>query len=462
MSTLRQLEDRLRATVFKNRIRLNEFFKDYDPLRSGFVTQSQFRRCVDILQLELTETEFKTLVDMYGDETRGVAMVGYLAFCESIDKAFTEKNLETKPLKDLFDIHPKLLETRRPNEMRMDEKKELQNVLQRIKEESDYQGYIIKESFMDFDPLRHGVVTRDQFLSCLPFSNIGQHEKSLLIKRYVTSGTFVNYYLFHDEVNGQLDEETGIRKDFLVTSKRPATTMSTPYAAEPIRADMSISSSVRTVHYDEIMANETENIIRSQLLKHRVRIDDTMRDFDPLNRGHIAVGQFKQSIGALKLSDELKHEHVDALTDKYTFHDRDGMPRVDYRSFIKQMYLVFTDPNLETKPLGTVQVPTELLVKHRRVIPQSEREKRVQQLLDELRELVATRRIFIKPVFQDFDKAQRGTFLTHHITRTRFLRALAMLDLSISPQDCELLCERYDVQDNGSVNYMMFIEDIDF
>lgn len=85
-SSLEQLEDRLRATVFRNRIRLSEFFRDYDPLRSGYVTVTQFHRCMDVLQLGLTKMELKSLVDKHGDETRGVAMVDYIAFCESIDK----------------------------------------------------------------------------------------------------------------------------------------------------------------------------------------------------------------------------------------------------------------------------------------------------------------------------------------------------------------------------------------
>lgn len=82
---LHKIEDRLRKIVFKNRIRVREFFIDYDPLRSGLVTQLQFRRCLDVLKLILTDEEFGVLVDMYGDESKGPKMIDYMSFCDSID-----------------------------------------------------------------------------------------------------------------------------------------------------------------------------------------------------------------------------------------------------------------------------------------------------------------------------------------------------------------------------------------
>lgn len=457
MEDLEILTDRLRTTVFKKRPRINEFFRDYDPLRSGFVTENQFCRCMDVMQLGLNDKEFDLLMRVYGDESRGPKMVDYFAFSAFIDKVFTENDLESEPRKDLYDIRPKLLESLKPNsDLTIDEILEVKEMLARFKDESDHRGYIIKTCFKDFDPLRSGIVTKAQFLSCLPFQNVSQREKQFLIKRYGVGTDFVNYMLFHEETEGQLDEATGIGKDFLPTE-------ATITSSNDGHLSNKTSTTSDIIFFDDTLATEAENIIRRQLLQHRVRIDDMMRDFDPLNHGCITPSQFKQSIGVLKLpGDRLSERQIEALNGKYTFVNRDETELVDYRSFVEEMNRVFTEKDLQSRPLATVHVPRELLATSKRSLPLLAKEKRVQELLDELRETIRTRRIFLKPVFQDFDKTQKGTYLTQQMTRTRFSRALAMLDLMVSAQDCQLLCERYDSDNDGNVNYVMFIDDVDF
>ena len=50
---------------------VQEFFEDYDPLRSGSISKSQFRRGVGLLGLsklgqhDLTEGQYKLLCDVY-------------------------------------------------------------------------------------------------------------------------------------------------------------------------------------------------------------------------------------------------------------------------------------------------------------------------------------------------------------------------------------------------------------
>lgn len=40
---------RIREILYKNRIRGEEFFQDFDPLRSGLVTKSVWLRCLDAI-----------------------------------------------------------------------------------------------------------------------------------------------------------------------------------------------------------------------------------------------------------------------------------------------------------------------------------------------------------------------------------------------------------------------------
>lgn len=54
-------EDRIRAMVVMKRIRIEEFFLDFDKLRKGRVTKSQFKAILSQLGLILTDDEYDAL-----------------------------------------------------------------------------------------------------------------------------------------------------------------------------------------------------------------------------------------------------------------------------------------------------------------------------------------------------------------------------------------------------------------
>ena len=98
-----QLEERLRRASQTGRIRFSEFFKDFDPLKSGVITsrlpasslhgsiiylscsEMQFCRCLDQhLSVRLSEADYDFLVGKYGNAARGT--VNYRAFCNAMEK----------------------------------------------------------------------------------------------------------------------------------------------------------------------------------------------------------------------------------------------------------------------------------------------------------------------------------------------------------------------------------------
>ena len=50
------------------KLRIKEFFKDFDGLRKGTVSESQFRRILDMTNIPLSNEEFKALVDKYREK----------------------------------------------------------------------------------------------------------------------------------------------------------------------------------------------------------------------------------------------------------------------------------------------------------------------------------------------------------------------------------------------------------
>lgn len=87
------VEQRLQAVVVMKRVRIEEFFRDFDKLRKGKVTVPQFRTVLSMLNFPLTEAEFQSLANQYDEDGH----FGYSAFCYNINLAFTQKGIDKDP-----------------------------------------------------------------------------------------------------------------------------------------------------------------------------------------------------------------------------------------------------------------------------------------------------------------------------------------------------------------------------
>lgn len=88
------VEHRLQALVVMKRVRIEEFFRDFDKLRKGRVTVPQFRSVLSMLNFSLSAGEFEALAEKYGVDT----MFNYSSFCNSINLAFTQKGIDKDPI----------------------------------------------------------------------------------------------------------------------------------------------------------------------------------------------------------------------------------------------------------------------------------------------------------------------------------------------------------------------------
>jgi Ca2+-binding EF-hand superfamily protein len=90
---LQDLLNRIRRKVKEQRIRVSEFLRDFDKLRSGTITKDQLRLGLTMSKIVLSDTEFKLILDYFNCPDK----VGYVRsreFCDIIDEVFTKKNLE--------------------------------------------------------------------------------------------------------------------------------------------------------------------------------------------------------------------------------------------------------------------------------------------------------------------------------------------------------------------------------
>ena len=84
---------RLRQACKEQRIRIAEFFRDFDKLRSGYITESQFRIGLNMSKIVLSNGEFRMLADEFQAPKTG-AHIKWKEFSDCVDEVFTKKGLE--------------------------------------------------------------------------------------------------------------------------------------------------------------------------------------------------------------------------------------------------------------------------------------------------------------------------------------------------------------------------------
>lgn len=78
------------------RVRIEQFFQDFDKLRKGHVTKNQFNSILSQLNFNFTKEEYESLAAKY-ETSDPEKFFNYVAFSASINKAFTTTGIDKAP-----------------------------------------------------------------------------------------------------------------------------------------------------------------------------------------------------------------------------------------------------------------------------------------------------------------------------------------------------------------------------
>lgn len=228
--------EQIQRCVFIDRIRIKEFFADYDKLRTGTVTKSQFLSALNTAGLHariqpLGPQVLSEVADMYMT-TRGnpaVDVVDYRQFCLDVNEVFTTPGLEKMPTIEIAPEPTHLLDRTRYDvcSKRLDDEKEarLADLMEELRTQARTQRIQVKPFFDDAcndknSPCLVGHVTWQQFKQVLETKlefKMWEEDKELLVEKYLDDfyGDMVNYVAFSREV----DPPDGSIKPFTLTEK---------------------------------------------------------------------------------------------------------------------------------------------------------------------------------------------------------------------------------------------------
>ncbi|XP_055517833.1 uncharacterized protein LOC129713013 [Leucoraja erinacea] len=444
--------DKIRDVVFLKGIRTPEFFKDYDKLHSGLVTESQFVRGLHLIcgrEGILTEQDIQILLRCFGTPD---GKVRYRDFCDVMEHAYNIPHLEKYPRAEvykppsgsLFKLGTKLTD---------EEEKRLETLLRELCDKVDKRQLLVNPFFRDYDEkvAYRRLLSKSQFERTLDYLGLSvlPMDFRLLCKKFgdPASGD-INYVAFSQAVDKDF---TGFRVDSF-EDEFPAIK---PIVLSPeeqevgFKQEEKIESGVQDV--GELMAR-----LRHHILVNRVRTVDFIEDFDPLRSGRIPTSVFRRVLGMIGFDSELNDAKFNALANCYEDPFKPG--HIIWTNFTKDIDSVFTIPELEKAP--TVKVPpleTYLLPKVGTVdadILNAPERTKFESLMCRLKERISHRGLITLPVFNDFDKENKG-----HLSRSQFHRSLALLNIEVPENEVDLLEKVFS--DELGVNYVRFLDQVD-
>ncbi|KAH8619205.1 hypothetical protein ERJ75_000188600 [Trypanosoma vivax] len=444
MSVVSDVLQRVRVRVAQRRLRLNDFFADFDKLRSGRITAEQLRRVLAVNNVQLSEEEFHALIEHfaaplvkqatnkpapYGAST----LVSYVNFLNALQA-------EDPPAELLTTLG------RKPNVLSDEEEKQLESAMRSIRDTIRGRGLYVRGRFEDFDRFHSGKVNASVFRRCIPIEALREEVLRLIIKKYSNEDGDVLYSAWCDDLSDSREESPLQSTRLPLVCTAPKSKFST--------------------------VEDLLRMLREQFSMYRLRCDDYLRDYDRFRTGYVTAPQFESALGQLRLVDvQLTSEHISALTRAYAEGVWEGtgngtnddvFPRVNYVQFLAD-----TDPGThgdESKAKSyfeDVRAPGQFLD-----AADEEEQRRAEMVLQKVRRLISSNRVYLVPTMHDFDRVRKGIYEHRTCTTSRFARSLATHKVFLSPEEIALLVKRYAVRaPDGSrgdeVNYYQFVMDVD-
>ena len=419
------------------KIRIEQFFIDFDRLRKGSVTKDRFRRILSLSGIELEDYQFNLLHQKY--QLDNGQNMDWFSFCRNIDVVNTVRGIEKNPV---FDVHQVVSDTTIPARryylnINESERNKLLYILNLIKKEIQTRRVLLKPHFKDFDITNNGYVTRSQFLRVLSQFDIYPKDEYLdiILKCYSDNGNLneVNYYEFCKDVDGPDEVTQAINTLHASQFKVPLTkNEKEPY----IYKDSSES-------IQEVLAR-----IQKKVKEERIRISEFLRDFDRLRSGTITNAQFRIGMNMAKLP--LSNSDFVTITEYFRVPEKAGY--LLWNDFCDAVDQVFNVKRLEMNPNREAEIQFSQHKKTRDTMSPADMDL-ANKVIEKFKFFTRATRLYIKQFFQDWDHLGRNK-----VSPKQFRQVLATVKFNLTDPEYKAISNYY-LSDDGYVNYVDFIRD---
>eukprot|EP00644_Phytophthora_capsici_P002624 jgi/Phyca11/6396/fgenesh1_pm.PHYCAscaffold_11_\ len=450
----------IKQTIKRDRIRLEEYYRDFDKLRHGKITAAQFCAGLDAAGFLLSREEMALLGDEYACQevdSMGKHWIAWKAFVDDVESVFTVKHLEQKPHHDL-----KTLETREgqfggvvvDKDLTPAEEEEVKRVLLTMKREIARQRMEIKPAFEDFDRSKQGFISSTKFervLSMFALLPAQASDTRLLVIKFReqaatgTSATLssicdVNYRAFLQALQILGPYTTSANAEDIRKLVLPG---SVAFRQEVYQSGIMNNNATKRRARDDLggKADLPQLLadLRRQLSEKRIRLKEFIVEGDKLRSGEITVAKFHTALNR----SGCVLDAADIQTLSGHFRSTRNPDKIDWRSFLGA--LDFSHG---------VSIPTSARSN------QEQEQDNLKLILERLRNEVNHRRLHMKPYFQDYDHNN-----VTRVTKFQFAAVLDMMHVTLKPAEVQILTSQFAHRDGrkmtNDVNYLSFIQAVD-
>lgn len=421
---------RLMKTIIERRVRLAEFLRDNDPLRTGTVPKDRFLSSIITSKVNLTAKEMDVLCEEY-QHPRVPGHVDITRFLKDVDTGVVMGHPAEAPTDREVAVKERLLETTMGTKAANDNMRLIQAVLRRIADDVKARGVLLPPFFRDYDKHRCGKVTKSQFHQTISRHRFPASEAEVkLLKDYYEDPVDAEYVRYRDFV-GDVDE------------------------AENVELQLSIRHGVRGNANNSINNNTTETTdgagqgsdisasavtkVANAVQRRNIRLEEFFKDGDALRKGFVSSHRFRHAIDIVGIT--LAEPEMLALESAFASDKEPGA--VSYVDFLTAVR--------NTKAESLIPSMTSEKVRERSELE----EKLLERLQEKVARAFGSRRVASRQVLQDYDKLHKGRVPEGH-----FFTALLSVGLNLTPVECQSLKKAYATGD-GSMAYGEFCNKID-
>ncbi|KDO18932.1 hypothetical protein SPRG_21621 [Saprolegnia parasitica CBS 223.65] len=445
------IEGPLREIAARDRIRVKNFFTDYDRMRSGKCTEAQFMRAVKVCFGALTQSDLDVLVAKYAVGIVDVSherKVDYIAFCKSI--ALGETHDEANELETTTTTGTRLASASTCPRCRRPPAPAASAACSPTLSSVTTRRIALKPAFTDFDRGKTECVTCEQFARVLALFNlhvVSPAEKHVVLKRYASTRlnsapvaqlafdnkAFVNYKTFCLDLDGY-DES-----------------MQRPASSEPVKRGG--------------MPKVTDDAPSEA---NRLDIKPSFEDFDLANQGFISHTKFERVLSVFQLL-PADAPTCRALCIKFSERGNAPMPGVsstcdvNYRAFLHALSQLqggatrvpgAREYRLQLAAGSHMDGNAAAALRRSKVTPHA---VRLPSLLKDLRLQIDAKRVRIKQFFAESDRLRTGD-----ITVAKFHTAINRCGLVVNADDVHTLNAAFaSTSRPDQIDYRAFLDAIE-
>ena len=159
------------TAIAHKRVHLKPLFQDFDITKIGYVTKNQFTRILKQFEfVPKNESQFNLLLKMYMDRGN-LSEVNYYQFINDVDLYSEEAKVMSSSYANTFKDY-KYLPRGNKAYIKNEQPNDLEDLLNRMRGKVKEERIRVAEFMKDFDKLRHGSITKDQFRLCLNMAKL--------------------------------------------------------------------------------------------------------------------------------------------------------------------------------------------------------------------------------------------------------------------------------------------------